>query len=211
MRVVVRVAGATLVLAVAATGLVAPAATGAAVLPSGFRETTHLAGLSGPTSTAFAPDGSVFVSEKRGIVKAFSGLSDTSATTTIDLRRNVHNWNDRGLSTVAVDPQYPQRPYIYVAYALDAVPGGEPPRWGGTQDSDGCPDSTNGCLVTGRVSRIPVNPSTGVASGPEEPLITDFCQQYGSHSIDDLQFGPDGMLYVSAGDGASYSLSLIHI
>ena len=84
-----------------------------------------------PTSMAFAPDGSVFITEKRGIIKAFSGLSDTSATTTLDLRRNVHNWTDRGMGGIVVDPQYPTRPYVYFTYTLDAVPGGQPPRWGG--------------------------------------------------------------------------------
>ena len=33
-------------------------------------------------------------------------------------------------------------------------------------------------------------------------LIEDWCQQFPSHSIGDLDFGPDGALYVSGGDGA---------
>jgi glucose/arabinose dehydrogenase len=36
-------------------------------------------------------------------------------------------------------------------------------------------------------------------------LIEDWCQQYPSHSIGDLAFGPDGNLYVSGGDGASFT------
>ena len=40
------------------------------------------------------------------------------------------------------------------------------------------------------------------------PLITDeWCQQYPSHSLGDLQFGADGALYVTAGDGASYTFA----
>ena len=35
-------------------------------------------------------------------------------------------------------------------------------------------------------------------------LLTDFCQQYPSHSVGTLAFGPDGMLYLSAGDGAHF-------
>src|SRR4029450_4287498 len=35
----------------------------------------------------------------------------------------------------------------------------------------------------------------------------DWCQQYPSHSIGDLAFGPDGALYASAGDGASFNFA----
>jgi glucose/arabinose dehydrogenase len=45
-----------------------------------------------------------------------------------------------------------------------------------------------------------------VANGPEQHLITDqWCQQFPSHSIGHLAFGPDGMLYVTGGDGASFT------
>ncbi|MGH3648684.1 MAG: PKD domain-containing protein, partial [Micromonosporaceae bacterium] len=36
-------------------------------------------------------------------------------------------------------------------------------------------------------------------------LINDWCAQYPSHTIGDLQFGGDGKLYVSGGDGASFN------
>jgi uncharacterized repeat protein (TIGR01451 family) len=38
----------------------------------------------------------------------------------------------------------------------------------------------------------------------EQVLIEDWCQQYPSHSIGTLRFGPDGKLYASAGEGASF-------
>ncbi len=36
-------------------------------------------------------------------------------------------------------------------------------------------------------------------------LIEDWCQQYPSHSVGSLEFGADGALYVSGGDGASFN------
>jgi PKD repeat protein len=92
-----------------------------------------------------------------------------------------------------------------VLYTHDFNPEGSPTSWG-----DGCPTppgpNTDGCPVTGNLSRIPVDPTTGVANGPEQHLITDqWCQQFPSHSIGHLAFGPDGMLYVTGGDGASFT------
>ena len=43
-------------------------------------------------------------------------------------------------------------------------------------------------------------------TGSPQTLISDqWCQQFPSHSIGDLNFGPDGDLYASAGDGASFN------
>ncbi|ALG07748.1 hypothetical protein AOZ06_13270 [Kibdelosporangium phytohabitans] len=39
-----------------------------------------------------------------------------------------------------------------------------------------------------------------MVTGTEQVLIEDWCQQYPSHSVGDLEFGPDGYLYASAGD-----------
>ena len=42
-------------------------------------------------------------------------------------------------------------------------------------------------------------------TGAEHVLIEDWCQQFPSHSVGTVAFGPDGALYVSAGEGASFS------
>ena len=62
---------------------------------------------------------------------------------------------------------------------------------------------TDGCVVSGRLSRLTASGST--ATGPEQVLVNDWCQQFPSHSIGTLLFGRDGKLYVSAGDGASFN------
>ncbi|GAB3501023.1 PQQ-dependent sugar dehydrogenase [Amycolatopsis cihanbeyliensis] len=188
-----------------AVGLAAfPATPAAAAVPTGFGDTVAISGLSSPTAAAFAPDGRVFVAEKSGIVKVFDSLADPSATVFADLRTQTQDFWDRGLLGLAVDPQFPQRPYVYVSYTYDAEPGGSPPRWG-----DECPSppgaTDEGCVVTGRVSQLTMG-SGGTATA-EQPLLTGWCQQYPSHSIGTVTFGPDGALYVGGGDGASFNFA----
>ena len=179
--------------------LCAAGSASAVVLPPGFTQTTVWSGLGNPTVIRFAPDGKVFVASKSGIINVFDNLQDPSPTQFVDLRNSVHDYWDRGLLGMALDPQFTTgRPYVYVLYAYDKAPNSTmQPRWG-----DQCPSppgpTADGCVVTGRLSRIS---NTGV----ETVLIEDWCQQYPSHSTGSIEFGPDGQLYVSAGDGASFN------
>jgi glucose/arabinose dehydrogenase/PKD repeat protein len=185
----------------------APAA-GAATLPAGFQEEIAFSGLTNPTVVRFAADGRVFVAEKSGLVKVFDGIGDTTPTIFADLRTNVHNFWDRGLLGMALAPTFPTDPNVYVLYTYDAAIGGTAPRWGAPgATSDGCPTppgaTADGCVVSGRLSRLQA--SGNVMTGSEQVLIEDWCQQYPSHSIGTVEFGPDGALYASGGDGASFN------
>ena len=163
-------------------------------LPAGFREVTVFSGLTNPIAVRFSPDGRVFVAEKGGLIKVFSGLSDNTPEVYADLRRQVHDFWDRGLLGIALHPSFPTNNSIYVLYTHDAPIGGTAPTFG-----DACPDATgNGCVVSGRLSRIGPD-------GSEQVFIEDWCQQSPSHSVGDVAFGPDGALYVSGGDGASFT------
>ena len=169
--------------------------------PSGFQETAAFSGLVAPTSIRFAPNGHVFVAEKRGRVLEYDSLADPTPTLFADLQTNVQDFWDRGLLGLALDPQFTTgRPYVYVLYTYDKDPASaQVPRWGDTCATP--PGATgDGCVVSGRLSRL-------TAGGTEQVLITDWCQQYPSHSIGDLVFGPDGALYASAGDGASFNFA----
>jgi glucose/arabinose dehydrogenase len=177
---------------------VSPAAAG--TLPTGFEDAAVLAGLDHPTAVRFSSDGRVFVAQKDGVVKVFDSVNDTTGSTFADLRTEVDDYWDRGLLGLALDPQFPTRPYVYVLYSYDAPLGDTAPVW-----NDACTDpSGNGCVISGRLSRLTADGDVSVA---EQPLVNDWCQQYPSHSIGSLAFGPDGYLYASAGEGASFSFA----
>ncbi|MGC4806178.1 PQQ-dependent sugar dehydrogenase [Micromonospora sp. DT233] len=200
-----RLVGASLVTAlVAALTPIATATPASAVtLPTGFQEQTVLTGLNLPTNVEFAPDGRVFVAEKGGRIKVYDNLADTTPTVFADLSANVHNQHDRGLLGLALHPQFPTQPYVYVLYAYDAPPGQTAPYW---NDNCAAVGGTNSgqCVITGRLSRLTA--AGNVMTGSEQVLLQDWCQQFASHSVGDLRFGADGMLYVSGGDGASYDV-----
>jgi glucose/arabinose dehydrogenase len=174
----------------------------ASTLPSGFRDSVVLSGLTNPTAIQFAADGRIFVAQKNGVIKVFQSLTDTNPITFADLSTKVDDYWDRGLLGLALDPNFPANPYVYVLYAFDAPIGGTAPTW---NDACGTPPgpTTDGCLVSARVSRLQA--SGNVMTGTEQVLINDWCQQFPSHSIGTLLFGRDGYLYVSGGDGASFN------
>ena len=150
-------------------------ANAAPTLPSGFQETVAFGGLTNPTTVQFSKDGRVFVAEKSGLIKIFDNLSDTTPTTFADLRTNVHNFWDRGMLGMILDPNFPTDPYVYVLYTHDAAIGGTAPRWGQPGvTSDDCPTppgaTEDGCVVSGRLSRLKAHVNNNTMSGPDAGL-----------------------------------------
>ncbi|MFD1323396.1 PQQ-dependent sugar dehydrogenase [Micromonospora sonneratiae] len=167
----------------------------AAGVPAGFTQQVVFSGLTRPTKLVFSPDGRVFVGQKNGIIKVFDGLSDTTGTVFADLRSNVYDFEDLGLIGLALSPSFPADPWVYVSYTYDGLIDGGAPTY-----HDTCA-AVGSCPASSRVSRL--RAAGNVMTGTEQVLLHDWCQQIESHSIGDLAFGPDGALYVSAGDGAS--------
>ena len=151
------------------------------------------------------------MAEKSGLIKVFDGPTDATPTVFADLRTEVHNYWDRGLLGIALAPDFPVDPHVYVLYTYDKDPFASAfPRWGDPGVSDDPCDTppgptTDGCVVGARLSRLTAAGSE--MEGPEEVLIENWCQQYPSHSIGSLAFGADGKLYLSAGDGASFTFT----
>jgi glucose/arabinose dehydrogenase len=197
--------------------LLALAATAAAepALPPGFQDTVAFEDLEQPTAFRFAPDGRVFVAEKAGRIGVYDDFEDAEPTLFADLRTDVYDHGDRGLLGLALDPEFPTRPYVYALYTYDHILGdpAAAPKWGTPDTSgDSCPDTkgADDCVVSGRLVRLTAegggDHAEEDAQGPlQDVLAEDWCQQFSSHSIGDLQFGPEGALYASGGDGASFT------
>ena len=204
----------------------------AATLPTGFADVEAIGDISEATSVAFAPNGTAFVALKTGVIKSFDYNSGTkqfepkaTSTTFADLSRQVNNYWDRGLTGIALDPQFGTagHNFVYVNYAYNHDPRNaetDVPRWGNPSSAyDVCPEgqeaavgppAITGCLATVRITRLKAVMGTDgwvmdSAPNSETPLLMGTCQQFGSHASGDVVFGPDGYLYASAGDGASFT------
>jgi glucose/arabinose dehydrogenase len=168
----------------------------ASAIPAGFTLDEITEPLNQPVAFGFTPGGRLYVAEKRGTVQVFDSVDDPTPTQVIDVSADVHDYWDRGLLGLAVDPAFGSgSDFVYLLYTYD--PGNS---WG-----DDCDDPTGvGCLVNGRLSRFPINPN-GTAGSQQELLVGRWCAQFPSHTIGDLAFTEDGHLLVSAGDGASFN------
>ena len=90
-------------------------------MPTGFRDSVVLSGLTNPTVLQFAPDGRIFVGQKNGVIKVFQSLTDTNPVTVRRPVGEVDDYWDRGLLGMALAPNFPTDPYLYVLYAYDAA------------------------------------------------------------------------------------------
>ncbi|MEM9565753.1 MAG: PQQ-dependent sugar dehydrogenase [Actinomycetota bacterium] len=169
---------------------------------AGFEATNVITGLSRPTNVEFAADGRVFIAEQGGLLKVFDSPTDTMPTIVADLRTATHAVDGRGFLGLALDPDFPTTPHVYVMYTHDAPIGGTAPTYGiADADFDECPSppGPGECVVSGRISRLTLSGDVAIT---EQVILEDYCQEWTSHSVGDLRFGPEGALYATSGEGA---------
>ena len=152
------------------------ASAGAITLPPGFTDEL-VASVGSPTALAFTPDGRLLITTQPGRLFVYQngGLVSTAI---LDLSSVTCSNSERGMLGVTVDPNFttPNNNFIYVYYTFNRA----------------------GTCVN-RVSRFVLSASN-VASN-EFILIDNIPSTAGNHNAGDVQFGKDGYLYVSVGDG----------
>lgn len=180
-----------------------PVMVGAQSWPTtNFRHTVPFNGRDQPTQISFAHDGRIFVAEKTGAIWMYQNLLDVTPMQIANLGEVIHQYQDRGLLGLALDPRFPERPFLYVLYSFNGGLFNDlAPRWPATDCPDPLADFA-GCVISGRLSRLTL---IGNIATDEQVLIEDWYQQYPSHSIGSVRFGADGYLYVGGGDGAAFA------
>lgn len=169
----------------------APETSSPPSLPAGFslENAAGSATFTYPTAIAIAPDGRIFVTEKSGIVWVIqNGIKLSNPF--IDLQNEVLSNGDRGLSGIAVDPNFNTNHYVYVAYTVDP-------------DQNGVDDNSAGF---GRVTRYTASGNVAIVSSRRIVLGNSWADgvpsPYHVHTVDALRFGSDGSLLISTGDAA---------
>jgi glucose/arabinose dehydrogenase len=196
---------------------------------SGFVEEAILTGLPPATAIAFGPEDRTYLALKEGIVRvAKSGT--LLATPFIDISAMTNRRTDRGLGGIALDPQFPTRPYVYLFFTYDppelladdtaprvsrlirvqadaaknynvALPGSIEVILGKNSTAQ---NTASQIAVGTTIIPEPASCMTGLTmdGAPiEDCLPSDEL----SHSAGTIIFGADGYLYASHGDGSSYS------
>jgi len=136
-----------------------------------------------PLSIQDAGDGTerLFVVEQAGTISVFPGDPEVAERDIfLDIEGRVTDIsNEQGLLGLAFHPDYETNGYFYVNYTAPA------------------PDRTV-------ISRFSVSEDDENRANPaSETVLLTYNQPYGNHNGGHIAFGPDGYLYIAAGDGGS--------
>jgi glucose/arabinose dehydrogenase len=122
----------------------------------------------------------IFVAEQDGIIKVFPNEQNvTSAKIFLDITDRVTSGGETGLLGLAFHPDYESNGYLYVNYTA--------------------PDPLRTVISRFQVSST--NPDS--ADKNTEQILLEYNQPFSNHNGGCVAFGPDGYLYIAAGDGGS--------
>mgnify|MGYP006273465887 CR=1 FL=1 len=147
-------------------------------VPAGFSQTTLVSGLASPTAMAIAPDGRIFIATQGGQLRV---VKDGALLPTPFVTLTVSSSGERGLIGVTLDPAFTTNGYVYVTYTATTP------------------------AVHNRVSRFTASGDVALTGSEVVLLDLNNLSSATNHNGGALHFGPDGKLYVAAGDNATSS------
>jgi glucose/arabinose dehydrogenase len=127
-----------------------------------------------PTELGVYPGGRFFIADQGGLVSLMHPDGE-DAGTLLDIRNRVlRGGNEEGFLSLALDPEFPARAYIYTYYSA--------------------PNPRRTVLSRFEVQDDAADPDS-------ELVILEVAQPFSNHNGGAIRFGPDGMLYLGFGDG----------
>ena len=130
-------------------------------------------GLTQPLALTHAGDDRLFVTQQAGQILILG-----RTTFFLDVHTLVSCCQERGLLSVAFHPHYRDNGYFYVDYT-----------------------NKSGDTIIARYSVMPGDPEH--ADPTSSVILMTIPQPYANHNGGQLQFGPDGYLYIGMGDGGA--------
>jgi glucose/arabinose dehydrogenase/regulation of enolase protein 1 (concanavalin A-like superfamily) len=154
----------------------------------------------------FAPDGRMFLWQDDGIVRIFKN-GTLLPTPFLDISNRVNYLGDRGLMGLAFDPNFSTTGFIYLYYTYE--PGNDPQNYDArTQRLTRMKVSATNPDVADPGSEIVILGQIGVAPCGQYPEGSDCIgADIDSHVGGTIRFAPDGKLFLSTGDAASYNFA----
>lgn len=133
-------------------------------------------GLSRPVSIAHAGDERLFVVEKRGTIRILASDGSVAPNLFLDIRSKVDaSKSEKGLLGLVFHPNYAENGFFFVNY-------------------------TNASHTV--IAKYSVDPEDeNQALNNSETILLTQSQPFDNHNAGDIQFGPDGYLYIGMGDG----------
>jgi cytochrome c len=144
--------------------------------PNRFEKTTVVNGLTQPMEMALAPDGTIYLIELAGKIKAIQ--PDTGDVKVIGSLK-VTTEQENGLIGIALDPKFAENRWVYLQYS--------PPDFSGQH-----------------ISRFAIA-SDGSLDIQSEKILMRYLEQRKEccHHAGSMEFGPDGCLYIGTGDNTN--------
>lgn len=174
--------------AIAASGMAVVVQNGSGSRPqepdpgtSAIKLETVATGLGRAVAVTNAGDSRLFVVEQTGKINIVDASGNVRTQPFLDISSRVtFNGSEQGLLGLAFDPNYSSNGYFYVHYSRTA---------------------NRGLQYRGRISRFKVSANSQLADVNSEKVLLEVDSRSEFHNGGDLQFGPDGYLYISVGDG----------